>query len=132
MISFDAESNEIIINPDLNYSERYFIPDEETESTVWGPGRLGETFILIFEVAKIAAKKILQQSLILLFSIAIIVSMITINFFVTTFMIHISCRSFNIPTSLMERLNRMRTQNQQIDNDFKKKIKNNAYLLLTF
>ena len=97
MISFDAESNEIIINPDLNYSERYFIPDEETESTVWGPGRLGETFILIFEVAKIAAKKFLQQSLILLFSIAIIVSMITINFFVTTFMVYSSCRSFNIP-----------------------------------
>ena len=62
MISFDAESNEIIINPDLNYSERYFIPDEETESTVWGPGRLGETFILIFEVAIFNYLKLQQKN----------------------------------------------------------------------
>ena len=47
VISFDEENSEIIINPDLNYSERYFIPDEETESTVWGPGRLGKNLDIL-------------------------------------------------------------------------------------
>ena len=41
VFSYDEKLAEIVIEPELNYLERYFIPDEETESTVWGPGRLG-------------------------------------------------------------------------------------------
>eukprot|EP00596_Hydrurales_sp_CCMP1899_P004199 CAMPEP_0119034944 /NCGR_PEP_ID=MMETSP1177-20130426/1954_1 /TAXON_ID=2985 /ORGANISM="Ochromonas sp, Strain CCMP1899" /LENGTH=253 /DNA_ID=CAMNT_0006992783 /DNA_START=249 /DNA_END=1010 /DNA_ORIENTATION=+ len=36
-----SDNDEIEIVPDITYLQRYFIPDEETEDTVWGPGRLG-------------------------------------------------------------------------------------------
>jgi hypothetical protein len=40
-ISYDDNTKEIAIDPDFDYTDRYFIPFEETESDVWGPGRLG-------------------------------------------------------------------------------------------
>lgn len=40
-ISYNEDTKEIGIDPDFDYVDRYFIPFEETESDVWGPGRLG-------------------------------------------------------------------------------------------
>jgi hypothetical protein len=40
-ISYDENKKEIAIDPDFDYIDRYFIPFEESESDVWGPGRLG-------------------------------------------------------------------------------------------
>jgi hypothetical protein len=40
-ISYDENKKDIAIDPAFDYTDRYFIPFEETESGVWGPGRLG-------------------------------------------------------------------------------------------
>lgn len=41
VMSYNESTKEIEIVPQTDYLERYFIPHDQSESSEWGPGRLG-------------------------------------------------------------------------------------------
>ena len=41
IMSYNESAKEIEITPQPDYFERYFIPHDQSESSEWGPGRLG-------------------------------------------------------------------------------------------